>query len=64
MRRIIQITLLLTLAMVGLVACGGADSPKTLNDGQSSPVDEATFTPSAETDALRRPQFLNAYADW
>lgn len=65
MRRIIQIILLLTLVMIGLVACGGANSPSTtLNDEQASPVDDVTFTPPAETDAVRRPQFLNAYADW
>ncbi|MEQ8675809.1 MAG: hypothetical protein RLP44_06220 [Aggregatilineales bacterium] len=60
MRRVFQVGFIFALMVLGLAACGGGTQPTTptttSNDDQNAPAEES--------DAVRRPQFLNAYADW
>ena len=60
MRRVLQVGLIFALMLLGLAACGSGTQPTTstttINDEQNAPAEES--------DAVRRPQFLNAYADW
>ena len=65
MRRVFQVGFIFALMVLGLAACGGTQpTTSTLNEEQISPVADATALPVEESDAVRRPQFLNAYADW